>query len=1459
MSSPGPTRNPIERLAEEFLARYRKGERPSPDEYAEKYPELAAEIREVFPALVLMEEAGPGPATDNGPAGAPAGGAAPGRLGDYRILREVGRGGMGVVYEAVQESLGRHVALKVLPRQDAADPTRLGRFRREARSAARLHHSNIVPVYEVGESGGTRYYAMQFIRGQGLDQVLAELRRLREGAVAAGPGPTVQLADVLRTGPVAAAGAGEGEPPSDGPTPPAGPGTAPLPEGLSVPSSQAGSPYFRSVARLGAQAAEALAYAHGQGVLHRDVKPANLLLDATGNVWLTDFGLAKEEGGDALTRTGDVLGTFRYMAPERFNGVSDKLGDVYALGATLYELLTLRPAFEETDRGRLVRRVMHEEPPRPRALDRHVPRDLETVVLKAMAKEPRRRYQTAQELADDLGRFLADRPIRARRTSAAEHAWRWGRRNPGLATAVAAIALLLIGGAGGGWWLTWQRTEALTDSQERLWAAHLARARAGHRAGVPGRRLDSLAAVAQALALPVPRDRSRDELRNVAIACLALTDVQVSREWDGWPADSVGLDFDSTLTHYVRTDRQGTAYLARTADGATVLQFPSGLAAPQPRLSDDGQFLALHSPPHLKVWRLAGAGREVVLDEPSCRSFELGPGRLCAVTHDPRSVSVYDLRARKCLRRLTWPRGHFCVKVAPDDRQLAVAGDRTLVYDAETGAVLADLPCGMATDLAWRPDGKALAVKTAGATSISVWDLSSRRRLNNLDEGDEDTRIVFSRGGNLLAGQSRQAGLRLWDARTGRLLFHAQQAWQGPLRFGPDDRSLAGDVKGTRIRLWAVAVGRSHRALGRVPGQLSPGCAFSPDGRLLAAGCKLGIGLWDLRTGAAHYAPFKLVSDVAFDSSGRLLTQGHMGLCRWPALGDGAEIRLGPPQRLVWTGGAPLACSADGRVAAVTQAWGAEVLDAGQPGRTFRVGPHDGTCCVAVSPDGARVATVSLDAAGVRVWGAQTRQLEKELPAGPGPRVGFSPDGRWLATTGGGGRLWQVGSWAPGRELGGDVFAFSPDGRLLAVETGDGVIRLLAPDSDREYARLESPDREPARGLAFSPDGATLAAVGPADGFRPFVWDLRQLRAELKGMGLDWGLPEYPPRPPPAAEVAGVRVDHGALRSQLRPAHARVMPNLVELMKEPHPALAGVRVDLGDLLAELHQPEARALYAVAAALQPLNAQAQYRLALAARTQGFPAVKDLTPAYRAWYGGAADACTRALAIDPGHVEAYRVRAWHRRVLGEWDKALADLSAAIRLRPTDAAAYEERARLYRRLGDHGRELADLQALVDLDPNNPKRCGELAWALVAGPPALRDPARALPLAERITAWGHRSEGRGALLDAYRACGVVYFRVGRFAEARACFEANLQVRHPLYRGTDLFFLAMCHQRLNDAARARQYFDQGAAALDEEKKKRKGETPEEDALQEEARAALALPRQPRGRAPAPREVPQQG
>src|SRR5262245_28592873 len=464
----------LERLVEEVPDRLRRGAHPSPQGYTDRYPELADEIRALFPAMVQVEQVGEiCHDWDEAETRAPP----VSQMGDYRILRKIGHGGMGVVYEAEQISLGRRVALKVLPWQAARDRTTLERFRREARASARLHHTNIVPVFEVGQDGQVCYYAMQFIQGQSLDAVIDELQRLR-GRSPAVRGYRPAAADLGETrraesGPRgAAAGLGvaqslltgrlEREPavgPAAGVSPdrpevsvavkPVSPdapdASAVMPGGAQLSTVESRHRAFhRGVAQIGRQAASALAHAHARGIVHRDVKPSNLLLDTEGVVWVSDFGLAKVDD-DALTRTGDILGTLRYMAPERFRGRGDARADLYSLGLTIYELLVLRPAFDAPDRVALSEQIKLVEPPRPRSIDPRIPRDLETIVLKAIEKEPKARYASAEAMAEDLRRFLDDQPILARRVRAAEQYLRWARRNPVIAVLGGVLTAVLIG------------------------------------------------------------------------------------------------------------------------------------------------------------------------------------------------------------------------------------------------------------------------------------------------------------------------------------------------------------------------------------------------------------------------------------------------------------------------------------------------------------------------------------------------------------------------------------------------------------------------------------------------------------------------------------------------------------------------------------------------------------------------------------------------------------------------------------------------------------------------------------------------------------------------------------------------------------------------------------------------------------------------------------------------------
>lgn len=407
-------------LLADYLTALEAGTPLDLDDLADRHPRLAAEIRQYAASLDLLHRS-----TRPTPAGGQTGRhQSERRLGDFLIGEEIGRGGMGTVYEAVQISLERTVALKVLPFAAICDGKQVARFRVEAQAAAQLHHPNIVPVFAVGEDRGVHFYAMQRVCGRSLDALIRDLREAAESRQVAADGSTV-----------------------DGgrdPTPAVM--TASATTGPSWPRDP--QRHCRSVAEIGVQAALALQHAHDYGVVHRDVKPSNLMLDRNGKAWVTDFGLARVRDGTGVTMTGDVVGTLRYMSPEQAAGRQaevDGRTDVYGLGATLYELLTLQPAFPGDDQRHIRDAIDSRSPPSPRSINAAIPVDLETIVLQAMAKDRQDRYPTAQALADDLRCFLDGHPPRARRPSLLDRGLKWLWRHRRFAAAsFAALAAITI-------------------------------------------------------------------------------------------------------------------------------------------------------------------------------------------------------------------------------------------------------------------------------------------------------------------------------------------------------------------------------------------------------------------------------------------------------------------------------------------------------------------------------------------------------------------------------------------------------------------------------------------------------------------------------------------------------------------------------------------------------------------------------------------------------------------------------------------------------------------------------------------------------------------------------------------------------------------------------------------------------------------------------------------------------
>ncbi len=881
-----------ERLGEAievYLGLVEEGSHPDPDTFIAGYPDLAEELSEALEGLALVHglvgrSEGRGARLEAGR-----------RVAGYRIVRELGRGGMGVVYEAVHVDLDRPVALKVLGTHAAPDSDGRRRFLNEAKTAAGLHHTHIVPVFDVGQVGGLCYYAMQRIEGCGLDRVLKRMRHDRINASGSVSGPRHRIKSTLAATHESLA-----------------PATS---EGLTLSVSRLdelstsvgrsrdaqgvgprndepqfqpprGSAYFRWVADIGKQAAQALAYAHARGVVHRDVKPSNLLLDLSGTAWVADFGLARrEEDLDLSQSGGGRLGTPRYMSPEQADGRPlDARTDIYSLGATLYELLTLRPPFEGKTAAELARLIVGREPVPPRKDEPRVPRDLETIVLKAMSKRLEDRYETAQDLADDLIRFLRFEPVRARRISPVGRVWRLARRHPASsAITVAATAVVLTIAGWSYARILAERDLARTaeqdkerqrvaaevariDAQKALARQYLSDAALVRLTPAPDRRQRGLKLLHEALAVESDPD-FRHEARNQALELLGLRDISPRRE---------------LFTAHV----SGLAFL------------------------DDGELLATLSADglELRVWDPAGEvlGQAETFDagtneppqaDPSPRPFGMSSlPRLAATLNDvavlrPGGRGVRFFSKRDGLgssRDLDFPAGHVAAALYASglgDRLATREMGRTaegaeprwrvplwrtdnavapLAYLEEDEPTVASRPQGRGADfgrsfdpqplVAFSPDGATIATtsRVGDSTVIALWSASNGKPLRDAKGKPRriDTKnLVFALalGPGGLVATSGGGGLQLWDgnglAALARLGTHL-----GPirhLRFGQDGMlAVAGPAQG--VELWDTSANTLIALLSTPEGVDDLAFVDRPGrGRLLAAASGTKTLVWE--------------------------------------------------------------------------------------------------------------------------------------------------------------------------------------------------------------------------------------------------------------------------------------------------------------------------------------------------------------------------------------------------------------------------------------------------------------------------------------------------------------------------------------------------------------------------------------------------------------------------------------
>jgi serine/threonine protein kinase/WD40 repeat protein/tetratricopeptide (TPR) repeat protein len=991
MSPCDPAAPAFDDLVDELIARQQAGEAVDWSVLARQHPEHAGRLRSLAGALQALGELSS--ASDSAGAGvAPLSAEVellPGVLGDFQIRREVGRGGMGVVYEADQVSLQRRVALKVLPLAATLDPRQLERFRHEARAAALLHHPHIVPVYGVGCARGVHYYAMQLIAGCSLEDVLRDWR---------GPGaakePGGQTTGPETVGPAEAA-------------------TRPVAARSTLPFLQAPE-RFRRIVEVIAQAADALEYAHTMGVVHRDIKPANLLLDAGGNVWVTDFGLARLGAGPGVTVSGDLLGTLRYMSPEQAlarHGLVDHRTDVYSLGATLYELLTLRPAVDGATRQEVLHRLASAEPVPPRKLDRSIPVELETVALKALAKDPAGRYASAGELADDLRRWQADRPIRARPPGPVLRVRKWSARHRPLVVALGVFLVLLVialclgaaayGVKKGELADEWKRLAALKERSEQKLAADLRqvlieRAEGIRLAHAPGYRGRVWADLRQALDLRAAGGDDQ-QARATVLACLGdplglepVADMTAHppRKRPGLPAGS---------ERWVR-EAAGTGPVAVSAAAdlvALVGREGIGLYTPQGKLlrqeafplggvydlalAADGKLLVGGCEQGFFAWDLAGSDRWVVRAG-NVTSVALSPtGRLLAC--GGRQLELWSLASRRLLTSYPAPVAGCRVGFSSDGQVLLALARGTPVAgwpvrDTPERRVLDGHTSGV-PGLAFSPDGRQL-VSVSKDRSVRVWDPAGGRLVRTLSghAGDIEA-VAFSPDGSLLATGDFLGRLRVWDAQSGELRTQvsrderAGQVWR--LQFGPGGEYLA--AGGGHVTVWTVQAAPGRTTLERFcTVTLSPVSQGVTDLAARPGGPEL---VYQIRSGQLYRYDLAHADDAA-----PLLIKGRPGLRTLNFTPNGERLTFMTPEGTLglydWQAhkavdthrrAESVALSADGRWAALGDAERqVTVIELASGREVFTLPPEASDLwCLTWAPDGTKLALGLADGAVV-VW-----------------------------------------------------------------------------------------------------------------------------------------------------------------------------------------------------------------------------------------------------------------------------------------------------------------------------------------------------------------------------------------------------------------------------------------------------------------------------------------------------------
>ncbi len=1032
-------------------------------------------------------------------------------FGDYELVEEIARGGMGVVYKARQVSLNRIVALKMILAGDFSSPSMIERFQTEAESAARLEHPGIVPIYEIGAHEGQHYFSMRFVEGGTLTQAMAREKFTPHRAT-----------------------------------------------------------------ELMVKVARAVHHAHQRGILHRDIKPGNVLLDQAGEPLVADFGLAKIlEQDSSLTQSAAVMGTPSYMAPEQAAGQTKQLStaaDVYSLGAVLYELLTRRAPFRGPTSAETLRQVMEVEPKRPRLLNAVVDRDLETICLKCLEKDPQRRYGSAEALADDLQRWLAHEPILARRVTLAERAWKWARRKPVVAGLIVALHLVGLVGISG---VVWQANRAREQAaravleaqranveagkarqeaqraESELWNANFNEARALRIAGGSGARVQSAALVQKLIQGPGLTERQILNLREEAIAQLALMDIAMPTNWISKPSWK-SMAWNPTFERYVRDAGSNQVELCEFPSERVVATFsgPSKATFDQAVLSSDDQFLAVRfnkAGGEVRVWRIAT--QELILQTNGTEHIEISPDSRTLAMITPQGVAVQSLSSGSRARLLQPGRPVSRAVFSPDSKRIAVLletmRDSAEIWDAESGETRCSFGVSFHPRLiAWDRGGRRLILGgERGKLEMRILAMErtgtecASQPFPLVGHVVELHRSVFVPDGSTVITHSVDNSNIAWDLVSGRALLREQRTILSHIN-GTGDRIIVLRERPMIESVGTLIARTGYRTVAWAgEPRATQGVWLSPDGRLGVVNYESTVAetegdclLWDFSRGVeiarlkGGWAQFSADSRTLFtferfvENRVRRYDVSVESLANPPASwSEGTVIYEGGPGEKVNTG----AMAPDGRTLVIAATDAVIFLDTlGQhPTRSWSKPAY----YVALSTDGKWVVT---DRQHLPVTLRMERNGEAVIRFEPYSLTMFSPDSRWLAVVSQQAvqlfSLHEIATLKERNELkslrpayppvaleagngGAPPLAFSPDSRIFAVPYNRTHVRLYETSTGRELATLSPPNPAQIFGgkaLEFSPDGQWLLAA-KHDG-ETVAWNLPVIRRELAKLGLDW-------------------------------------------------------------------------------------------------------------------------------------------------------------------------------------------------------------------------------------------------------------------------------------------------------------------------------------------------------------------